>query len=906
MFKTNPVTTPSNDKTMTRGYPLKYVFLFVGVWTVLMISSLGWTTWTTRSNLKDLALVQARAASGKDVLYRRWGSSFGGLYVNMATGIVPNPLLRNHPDRDLETLSGLKLTLVNPEYMSRMVYDMEEQGLGLRTGMTSLDPLNPRNQPDHWEMIALKQLQEGERDVSIIEDRPEGRVLRLITPLRAEQRCMQCHEKHGYALGEVCGGLTILVPMRPYEEQASNDLFNQGITHALIWSFGLLAIGLGFRKYATSERARRRTENELIEAKLAAESASRAKGDFLTNMSHEVRTPMNAIIGLTELVLDTDLPQHQRDCLETVKSSADSLLGLINDVLDFSKIEAEMLKFESIPFKVRELVEGAMRTTAVPAHRKGLEIICSVAAEVPDCLHGDPLRIRQVMLNLLGNAVKFTEKGEVMLRVDLLEQAASNCRLSFSVKDSGIGIPEELQHKLFQSFSQADSSTSRKFGGSGLGLAISKALVQGLGGRISMQSSAGKGSVFSAELPFNINSQPQLPVISGFAEKRVLVVDDHPIVREVVVDNLRQLGVEACSIDSGDSAIQKLHEARFCKEPFSAVLIDYTMPGMDGFTTTEIIREHIDPTIPVVMMFTTEELDKGLERCAELAINGYLTKPVSLNRLRGSLSAIFEPESAQPVERSNIPEGLPDLPPTSRHQLLLAEDNAFNQKLAMALARKKNWDMTVVCDGQAAVDAFSAETFDLVLMDVQMPTVDGLEATRLIRQICHERNLDIPIIGMTAYATSGDRERFLAAGMDDYVAKPIKPERFYEVVERHLEKHHKAQSRSLPKPKLDQSFNQNILKHNSLMAELIRDFLDDYPRVLTELRAGIDQQQCHEVEFLAHNLKSVIGFFNADAAYQLAKQLEIAAREGEVEKGRDVFLLLEGELSQVRESLMAT
>ncbi len=877
-----------------------------------MVSSLAWTTWTTRSNLNNLALVQARAVSENDVLYRRWGSSFGGIYVNMASGVIPNALLKNHPDRDLETLSGQKLTLVNPEYMSQMVYDLEGQGRRLSTGMTSLEPLNPRNEPDRWEMIALKQLQEGASDVSIIEDRPEGRFLRLITPLRAELGCLQCHNSRGYELGEICGGLTVVVPMQPYEQQARNDLFNQGITHALIWLFGLLTIGLGFRKYATSEWARRRTENELIAAKLVAESASRAKGDFLANMSHEVRTPMNAILGMTELVLDTELHQHQRDCLETVKTSADSLLGLINDVLDFSKIEAGMLKFEMIPFRLRDLVDEAMRTTAVPAHRKGLEMVGSVAAEVPDCLFGDPLRIRQVLLNLLGNAVKFTEQGAVVLHVDLLEQVEANtCHLSFSVKDSGIGISEDNLNTLFKNFSQADVSTSRKFGGSGLGLAISKALVEGMGGRISVQSEVGKGSNFSAELPFCYDSESCLPVVSCIIGKKVLVVDDHPVVRDVVVEYLRQLGVQASSIDSGDSAIQKLHEARFCNEPFSAVLIDYSMAGMDGFITAEIIREHLDAALPIVMMFTTEELGKGLEGCRELRIDGYLSKPVSLGRLQVALGILWDEGVEGGAEIQNDPE-LPvvqrELSPLSseyRPQLLLAEDNTFNQKLAMALASKKNWEMTVVTDGQAAVDAISARSFDLVLMDVQMPVVDGLEATRRIRQICHERKLNISIIGMTASAMSGDRERCLEAGMDDYVAKPIKPECFYEVIERYLDKTSNSPSRSMSGQRLDYAFTQNVQKNKTLMAELVRDFLEDYPRVMEELRAGIGNQQCGEVEVLAHNLKSVIGFFNADVAFQMARQLETAAHEEDLENVRDVFLMLEGELRQVRENLMA-
>jgi len=684
------------------GHLFKYVLLFVGIWTALIVASLAWTTWTTRANLEKLALVQARTLSAKDVLYRRWGSTYGGIYVSLATGIVPNPLLHDYPDRDIRTESGMSLTLVNPEYMSQMVYAMEDQSLGIKTGMTSANPLNPKNRPDLWESNALRQLQEGQADVSIIEDRDEGRVLRLMTPLKAEQGCLQCHEKHGYVLGDVCGGLTVLVPMKPYEEQAGSEFFNQGFTHALIWLFGLLAIGLGFRKYAMSERSRRRTENDLIAATLAAEAANQAKGEFLANMSHEVRTPMNAIIGMTELALDSDLTNHQKDCLETVKFSAESLLGLLNDILDFSKIESGMLEFESVPFRLGETVEAVMRTLAVSAHKKGLEILFSVGDGVPDVLVGDPLRLRQILLNLLGNAVKFTERGEVVLRIEWVTATEDGCRLRFAVQDTGVGIPEELQGRLFKNFSQADVSTSRKFGGSGLGLAISKALTEGMGGTISMRSVAGEGSVFTIELPFPMDrdSLPEAPL--SLAGKKILVVDDHCLSREFLVDSLRRWGAEAVAIDSGDCAIQKLHEARYRQMPFDAVVMDGGMPGMDGVTTASIIREHLDARIPIVMLLTTINSGAEISSCIELGIHSYLLKPVSTRQIFQMLLKALQPEP-RPVTASggggdsDLSAKTPFASARSpRYRLLLAEDNSFNQKLALALARKKNWDMTLV------------------------------------------------------------------------------------------------------------------------------------------------------------------------------------------------------------------
>jgi signal transduction histidine kinase/CheY-like chemotaxis protein/HPt (histidine-containing phosphotransfer) domain-containing protein len=909
MSKEFSVSVPSDTSRPGYGYSLKYLMLFVVVWTLLITFSLLWTSWKTRTNLEALAMVQARALSSKDVVYRRWGASFGGIYVNLNSGIVPNPLLTSHPQRDVVTASGVRLTLINPEYMSQMVYDMEDQSQGIKTGMISLNPLNPLNQPAPWEAVALRQLREGKRDVSIIENSDTGRILRLITPLLAEENCLQCHQKNGFVLGEVCGGLTVSVPMEPYEQQASSELFNSGFSHSLIWLFGLLAIGLGFKKYDLSEQARRNTEAELIRAKIKAEDASRAKGDFLANMSHEVRTPMNSIIGMTELVLDTHLSRYQKDCLETVKYSADSLLELINDILDFSKIESGMLEYENVAFNLPILIEETMRSLAVPAQKKGLEFVFFIQENVPKEVTGDQQRLKQVLLNLLNNAVKFTERGQVILRVTLSAENESSVQVAFAIEDTGIGIPEAFQEKLFSSYTQAETSTSRKFGGSGLGLAISKALTEGMGGTIRLQSRSGEGSTFTVVLPYPATQKDFSGPDSSFSGKKILIVDDHPTSREILENNLRQLGADVGSVDSGDSAVQMLHEARFRKAPYDAVLVDCDMPGMDGYTTIEIMRNHIDPKLPVIMMFTAKELGQNIGKCNEFKIDDYLIKPVSLGQLKQSVATLLNPqpeaEETAPLKKiASREKPAQKTSDTHPYHLLLAEDNAFNQKLALALTNKKNWKLTIVSDGQAAVDAVARTHFDLVLMDVQMPEVDGLSATRKIRKLSVERNPPLPIIGMTAYAMSGDRERCLAAGMDDYLSKPIKPELFYAVVERHLERLSPTFTEASGTNDLSHAFDQNLQKNRALMVAMAKDFLADYPEILEKLQLSVDRKECRNLELLAHNLKSVVGFFNADKAYCLARDLEYAAREGDLHRTEELFLALEQELKQVRKILM--
>lgn len=891
-------------ETPLSGYLSKYLLLFVGIWTLLIVASMAWTARGTTKNLEQLALVQARTLSAKDVLYRRWGSTYGGVYVNLATGIEPNPLLSNFPARDIRTETGETLTLVNPEYMSQMVYAMEDPSLGIKTGMTSTRPLNPQNQPDAWESAALGLLQKGQPDVSTIEERAGGRVLRLMTPLKGEAGCLQCHEKHGFVTGDICGGLTVLVPMKPYEEQARIEIFSQGFNHVLIWLFGLLAIGLGFRQYAASERTRQRMQNDLIAASRAAEAANRAKGEFLANMSHEVRTPMNAIIGMTDLALDGDLSPHQKDCLETVKFSAESLLGLLNDILDFSKIEAGMLEFENVPFSLGESVETVMRSLAVAAHKKGIEFLFAVSPAIPDSLLGDPLRLRQILLNLLSNAIKFTERGEVVLRVETVESSDGDCRLRFAVGDTGIGISEEAQKRLFKNFSQVDVSTSRKYGGTGLGLAISKALAEGMGGTISLRSTPGRGSTFTVELPFAISaaqSPVQPKVLSG---KKLLVVDDHPLSAALLVEDLRRLGAESLTCAVGDEAIQMIHEARHRQAPFDGVILDGTMPGMDGVTTATIIREHLDGQMPILLLLTTVDPGLQIARCREAGLRDYLLKPVSPRQMLSALASCLTRQTWDEAQSDAGHDGGSEMLSEGQgagYHLLLAEDNAFNQKLALALARKKNWKLTLVSDGRAAIDAVAQGDFDLVLMDVQMPEIDGLQATRTIRQLNRERGRDIPVIGMTAHAMVGDRERCLAAGMDEYLAKPIRPELFYEVVERFLRQSaDQREGGGSRRP----DFGAQIADKSNLLAEMAREFLRDFPETLENLGRGKTQGDRRELEMVAHNIKSVVGFFQAEEAMELARQLEKCAREDRLAAAGTLFLELDAALHKLREELI--
>jgi two-component system sensor histidine kinase/response regulator len=728
----------------------------------------------------------------------------------------------------------------------------------------------------------------------------------------------------------------VMIIMASLSKRRADRLAEQSLQNEREHSASLLAL----------LEERRKTEEKLHLAMEAAEAASRAKTEFLANVSHEVRTPMNGIIGLTLLTLETDLTREQRENLEMVRASADSLLMVINDILDFSKVEAGRLELDRAEIDVGDVVAEATKALALRAHEKGLELGYRIGPGVPQGLLGDPLRLRQVLINLVGNAIKFTDRGEVFVFVEGREipgatpAAPPEVELRFQVRDTGMGIPKDKQRVIFEAFAQADGSMRRKYEGTGLGLTISSRLVELMDGRLSVESEEGRGSTFhfTAHLPIGPSETLAPPLPRPARAARVLIVDDNRTSGGILAELCAGWGLAPTVVDGATAALDATAAAEAAKTSFDLFLVDAGMPGMDGFALAHALHER-GSSAPVVMMLTTAGRRGARSNDRSLQIAAYVTKPIKTGDLQAAILRSLGAEWAGP-DANRLPDrGAPAPRRRAGLSLLLAEDNLVNQRLMVRLLEKAGHAVTIARTGREALEALAKAPFDMVLMDVQMPEMDGFETTAAIRAGERLSGKHLPLLALTAHAMRGDRERCLEAGFDGYVSKPIRFQDLFDAIDELAPPEEDAaaappspaahpapvtraaangaEAPPVPRPASDSGSGERLAAFaeeaalestggdRDLLQELIGIFLNEAPGWMRDLGGALSRGDAAEVHRLAHTIKGAVDSCGAARAYDAAMLLERMGRGGELDGAPAAYATLDRELAELRPQLTA-
>jgi signal transduction histidine kinase/PleD family two-component response regulator/HPt (histidine-containing phosphotransfer) domain-containing protein len=648
-----------------------------------------------------------------------------------------------------------------------------------------------------------------------------------------------------------------------------------------------------------------------------AEEANRIKSDFLATMSHEIRTPMNGVIGMIELLKSTGLTSEQREFAATISQSAETLLSIINDILDFSKIEAGKLDLEKIDFDLRTTLEDMGDMLALKAQEKDLEYVCMIHHEVPSLLNGDPGRLRQIIVNLAGNAIKFTDNGEVVIRVFLESEDETHATIRFSVIDTGVGIPRDSIERLFDQFSQIDSSTTRKYGGTGLGLAISKRLSKMMGGQIGVESQVGRGSKFWFTAVFRKQSQTideRTACHEDIREKHILIVDDNETNRCVLREQLTSWGCRHKEVSSGTEALEILRRAVIDNDPFEIAIIDMQMPEMDGETLGQKIKQDPDLKNTKLVMMTSVGKRGDAKRFEDIGFAAYLTKPVKQSQFYDCLSLVSGMQKHPPDDQSAVIVTRHSIAEYQKHgiRILLAEDNEINQRVTLGILKNFGYRTDVVSNGKEALEAMAGIPYDIVLMDCQMPKMDGYAATKEIRSSRSKvLNPKVPIIAMTAHAMKGDREKCLAAGMDDYIPKPINPEKFPKVIEKWLVKTNKVahlDDMACDLEPVNTVFDRTglidrLLGDEDLAHKILDGFMADVPDKFNTLKEALGNRDTSLIQQQAHSLKGASANVGAMALEKIAYQIELAGKAKDLIKAGSLISELDNHFETLKKSL---